>query len=191
MDDLNGQLVNLRPIKDADLEYLAALKNDMRTQGWNQRLPPSYTPRTVRERIERNTGPNKGVWAIETKDGKVVGHISYDEERVRLRASIGIITGMEAWGKGYAREAMELILRFLFEERGMQVALLYTLSDRVRMMGLAKKLGFRTSSVLREATVIGGKASDAIIMDLLREEYYSTRGSADRPLSTSRAAGPM
>ena len=187
MDNLNGQLVNLRPIRDTDLEYLAALRNDMRTQGWNQRLPPSYTPRTVKERIEKNNGPNKGVWVIETKDGKIVGQINYDEERVRLGASIGVITGMEAWGKGYAREAMELILRFLFEERGLQVAVLFTLSDRVRMMGLAKKLGFRISTVMRECTVIGGKASDAIIMDLLRDEYYSARGAADKSPSPSHA----
>lgn len=179
MDNLSGQLVNLRPIKESDLEYLVVLRNDMRTQGWNQRLPPCYTPKKVMERIKKNVGLNKGIWAIETKNGKIVGQISYDEERVRLSAAIGILTGTEAWGKGYAKEAMELILRFLFEERGLRVAILYTLADRVRMIGLAEKLGFRISVRMRESAIIGGKAYDMLIMDLLREEYYSSRNMPD------------
>jgi RimJ/RimL family protein N-acetyltransferase len=174
MDNLSGSLVNLRPLRDEDFEFLAGLRNDMRTQGWNQRLPPCYTPKMVKERVEKDYDkPNRGVWGIETKDGKLVGYINYEETPPRLGATIGVITCVESWGKGHAREAMELILRFLFEERGLQVASLWTLSDRVRMIGLAQKLGFKASARLRESAIVGGKVYDTLVMDMIREEYLS------------------
>ncbi len=179
MDNLSGKIVNLRPLRDEDLEFLAGLRNDMRTQGWNQRLPPCYTPKMIKERIEKNySKPNMGVWGIETKERKLVGYINYEEEPPRLRATIGIITSVESWGKGHAREALELIMRFLFEERGLQVVSLWTLSDRVRMIGLAQKLGFGISACLRESAIVGGKVCDTIIMDMLREEYLSRKRAA-------------
>jgi len=174
MDNLTGSLVNLRPLRDGDFEFLAGLRNDLRTQGWNQRLPPCYTPKMVKDRVEKNYDkPDRGVWGIETKDGKLVGYINYEEAPPRLGATIGIITCMDSWGKGHAKEAMELILRFLFEERGLQVASLWTLSDRERMIGLAQKLGFRIGARLRESAIIGGKVYDTIGMDIVSEEYIS------------------
>ena len=179
MDNLMGNLVNLRPLRDDDFEFLAGLRNDLRTQGWNQRLPPCYTPKMVKDRFEKNDDKtNRGVWGIETKNGKLVGYVNYVEEPPRLGATIGIITCVDSWGKGHAREAMGLILRFLFEERGLQVASLWTLSDRERMIGLAQKLGFRISTRLRESAIIGGKVYDTIGMDMVREEYISKHSAA-------------
>ena len=179
MDNLSGTLVNLRSLRDVDLEFLAGLRNDMRTQGWNQRLPPCYTPKIIKERLERNySKPNVGIWGIETKEGRLVGYVNYEEGPPRLRATIGIITCIDSWGKGHAREALELVMRFLFDERGLQVVSLWTLSDMVRMIGLAEKLGFSVSARLRESAIIGGEVHDTIVMDILREEYLSRHSSA-------------
>ena len=92
---------------------------------------------------------------------------------------LGAITGPEHWGKGYAREAQELVLKFLFEDRGVQVVNLWTTSWNVRALHGAEKLGFKLAARLREATVMDGKRCDAIIMDMTREDYYSTRKLAD------------
>jgi len=180
MDNLSGELVRLRALRDEDYEYLASLRNDMRTQAWNQRLPPSFTPKRIKERLEKNFArPNTGVWGIETKDGKLIGYLNYEEDHPRLGATIGISTGMEAWGKGYAKEAMELTIRFLFEERGLQVVSLWTTSWNARMVGLAGKLGFKISVRLREDVILGGKVYDTLMMDMLREEYHASRGLKD------------
>ena len=44
MERFEGKLVRLRPYRDGDLDYFTGLRNDMRTQGWNQRMPPRATP---------------------------------------------------------------------------------------------------------------------------------------------------
>ncbi|MCK5310303.1 MAG: hypothetical protein KAJ64_06615 [Thermoplasmata archaeon] len=50
METLTGEKVKLRPVKEEDFEYFANLKNNMFTQGWNQRLPPNSTAETVRKK---------------------------------------------------------------------------------------------------------------------------------------------
>lgn len=176
MDDLTGKLVKLRPVRDEDFEYFASLRNDLRTQAWNQRMPPCFTAKKIKERFEKITEKkDAGLWSIEAKDGKLIGYLNYEEGPQRLAATVGIATGMEAWGKDYAREAVELVLEFLFVERGLQVVRLWTNSWNVRAVGLAKKLGFRDSIRLREEVVMGGKLYDALMMDMLREEYYESR----------------
>ncbi len=184
MDTLSGSLVTLRPVRDEDLEYLASLRNDMRTQARGQRFPPCHTAAVVRKRNEESQGnPLKGLWCIEAKGGQLVGTVDYHEYAPRLGAIMGIVTGMEHWGKGYAREAMEMVMRFLFEERGLYLVNLWTTSWNVRMVGLAEKLGFRIAIRERESRTLEGSIFDGLFMDILREEYYETRKRAsDLPL---------
>jgi len=180
MDTLSGELVRLRAVKDEDLEYLASLKNDMRTQAAGRRDPPRFTATFMRERHEKTLGsPMKGLWSIETKGGELVGTVDYHEYSPRLGAILGIVTGTEHWGKGYGREALELVIRFLFEERGLRVVNLWTTSWNVRMVGLARKLGFKIAMHERESRWLGGAIYDGLFMDMLREEYYAARGLED------------
>jgi len=180
METLTGKLVKLRPVRDSDFEYFASLKNDMRTQAWNQRLPPCFSPATMKERYERNLKrPNTGVFAIETLDGQLIGSMEYREGPPRLSATIGTIVGMEHWGRGHGAEAIELVLRFLFQERGLQVVGLWTQTGNPRAVRAAEKLGFRIGARLRENSVIDGKVVDTLYMDLLREEWYASRGIQD------------
>ena len=180
MDTLSGSLIRLRPLKNEDLAYIASLKNDMRTQASGRRHPPRITPTTLGERYAKTlSSPLKGLWCIETIGGELVGTVDYDEYVPRLAAMLGIMTGGEHWGKGCAKEALELVIRFLFEERGLQVVNLWTTSWNVRMVGLAQNLGFRISIRERQSRWLGGAIYDGVFMDMLREEFYSSRGLED------------
>ena len=180
MDTMTGKLIRLRPHKEEDYEFFAALKNDLRTQAWNQRLPPRATVKTVAKWVEKEyEKPDCGTWSIETLEGELVGHIGYGEGPLRFAASIGVITGVDFWGKGYAMEAHELLLEFLFEERGIQVIRLWTQAGGERGVAAAQKIGFKISARFREGSIIGGKLVDGIYMDMLREEYYESRGMVD------------
>jgi RimJ/RimL family protein N-acetyltransferase len=181
MDKLEGKLIRLRPVREEDFEFFAELKNDLRTQAWNQRMPPRQTVEGVKawwEKERKKT--NSGTWSIETQDGQLVGHVGYDESPIRLSASMGIITGVDFWGKGYAQEAHELLFEFLFEERGIQSVHLWTQSGNERGVKAAEKLGFKISARFRENSIIGGKVTDTLFMDMTREEYYEARGKEDR-----------
>ncbi|MBI5000135.1 MAG: GNAT family N-acetyltransferase [Euryarchaeota archaeon] len=181
MERLEGKLVRLRPMKDSDYEYFAALKNDLRTQAWNQRLPMANTAAMMKEKFEKAAKrPNSADFSIEKLDGTLIGHIGYHEGTPRLDATIGVVTGHEHWGKGYSQEAHELMLHYLFEERGLQAVRLWTQSANERGVAAAKKMGFKVGARFRENTIANGKYSDTIYMDVLREEYYKSRGMTDR-----------
>ena len=181
MNSLTGKLVRLRPVRESDFEFFAALKNDLRTQAYNQRLPMRATVDGVRDWWEKERKkPFSGEWSIETLKGKLVGHIGYEEYAPRHAATMGVIIGVEYWGKGYNQEAHELILNFLFEERGIQIVKLYTQGGGKRGIAAAKKIGFQVSSIGREGCIIGGKAVDHVIMDMLREDWYKSRKKKDR-----------
>ncbi len=180
MHKFEGKLVRLRPPKDEDFEFYAELKNDLRTQAWNQRLPLRATVEGVKEWWDKERKkPNSGEWSIETLDGELVGHIGYGESPPRLAATMGIIIGVDYWGKGYTQEAHELLLEFLFEERGIQVVNLWTQSGGERGVKAAENLGFRISARFRENSIIGGKVTDTLFMDMTREEYYKSRKLED------------
>lgn len=179
-ETLQGKLVRLRPYKDEDYEYLASLKNNMYTQAWNQRLPPKYTAELIKKRNqERSDKPNSAALAIETLDGTLVGDISYGEGLPRYDATFGIVLGKEYWGKGYGEEAQELVLEFLFLERGLQVVRLWTQTGFPWAQKAAEKLGFKVMIRFRENTIIDGKVHDSLYMDILREEYFAFRKLKD------------
>jgi RimJ/RimL family protein N-acetyltransferase len=50
----------------------------------------------------------------------------------------------------------------------------------VRAVGAAKKLGFKVSVRVREGTIMYGQLHDTLCLDMLREEYYESRGKEDR-----------
>ena len=181
MKVLEGELVRIRPVKDDDLGYLAGLKNNLMTQGWNQRLPPNVTAEKIGKRFrETNEKPNRAILAMETLDGPLLGNINYHEETPRHDASIGIVMGTEFWGKGYAHEAQELLLHFLFVERNIAVVRLWTQPGFPWAQKAAEKLGFKVSVRFRENTIIDGKVVDSLCMDMLREEYFQDRQLEDK-----------
>lgn len=181
MDSMSGKLVVLRAPRDEDCEFIAALRNDLRTQAWNQRLAPCVMPHRIEERLHEGLKrPNTGMFIVETKEQERVGYVNYEEGTPRLSATIGISTLEDFWGKGHAMEAIEILLQFLFEERGLLVVRAWTQSGNMRAVKGAEKLGFKKSARIRESAIIEGQLHDTLMMDLLREEYYESRGMEDK-----------
>ena len=179
--------VTLRPPTDDDCQFLADLGINMRTQGWNQRLPPTRTAERVSEKIKEGLKkPYHAMLMIDTEKDGTVGYITYDEEKPGLGATLGLITAEDHWGKGYAQIATEIVLEFLFEERGLQVIWAWSQSGNVRAVGAAEKMGFKVSVRVREGTIMYGKLHDTLCLDMLREEYYESQGKEDRMKGGSR-----
>lgn len=177
---LEGKLVRLRPVREQDYEYFAGLKNNMFTQAWNHRLPPNFTADKMRKRFqEANDKPNSAILAIEKLDGTLVGNINYHEGLPRYEATFGLALGREHWGQGLGEEAQELILEFLFVERGLRVVRLWTQTGFPWARKSAERLGFRVMVRMRENTIIDGKPCDTLYMDMLRSEYFASRGLQD------------
>ena len=144
---MEGEHILLREERLEDMPNFAALQNDLDTQGWGKTLPPDYTENMYIKRFEGREfsfDPKEGRFVIVSKEsGKFAGMISYSGLRPRWSVIIGIIMDKKYWGTGFAFDAQDVLLKFLFLELGLQV-------------------------VLRR-----GGVYDTLVMDLLREEYFA------------------
>ena len=187
MDRLIGKNVQLRPWRESDMDYFAELKNDLRTQAWSQRISPNTRPESMLERFKKSDKKERSaIFTIETLEGVLVGNINYSEWQPRLCAVLGIATGAEHWGKGYASEAQELLLNFLFRERGVTIVRLYTQSGNKGAIRAAEKLGFKISVRARQGCLIKEEVTDNLVMDMTREEFFALRNVED-PLNIYEA----
>ncbi len=173
---LEGKLVLLREEQPGDISKLTALRNDLETQAWSKTLPPDYTEEMYMKRFqarEFSFDPKEGRFVITAREsGEFVGLIIYSELHPRWSATIGVVIGKKFWGTGFAAEAQELLLKFLFIELGLRVVRLYTHTGNPRAIGLAKKAGFKVAVRQREAIFKNGEVYDNLMMDLLREEFF-------------------
>ena len=173
---LEGKRVRLREVRESDLPLLVSLRNDLDTQGWSQTLPPDYTYNVYKKQYEEETFSfkrNRARFIIETLDtGEAAGNVSYYSYNPRRGVTVGIAIAKQFWSAGLAYDALEVLLRFLFEELGVRVVRLWTTGSNEKAIALARRSGFRDAARLREAIIRRGKLTDNVMMDLLREEYY-------------------
>jgi RimJ/RimL family protein N-acetyltransferase len=174
---LEGELVVLREEHRDDQKVFAALRNDLDTQAWAKALPPDYTEEMHVKRfegLEFTFQRTSARFVMEDKaSGRVAGFVSYNGEQHRLSASIGIVVAREFWGTGVALDAQETLLRFLFGELGLREVHLWTHSGLPKAIGLAGRSGFVECIRLRESVFKNGRLLDAVVMSLLREDYYA------------------
>jgi RimJ/RimL family protein N-acetyltransferase len=174
---LDGRIVILREERGDDTDLLLELRNSMASQGWNQALPPDFTELMDRKRQEKrefSTDRDSAFFIIEHRDtGEALGRINYTGLQPRWSATIGISVLERAWGTQVAYDAQEVLLHFLFNDLGLRVVRLWTHSANERAIRLAERSGFRTSMQSREAGYKGGRVLDMVMMDVLREEYYT------------------
>jgi RimJ/RimL family protein N-acetyltransferase len=174
---LEGDLVILREERLQDVGPLVDLRNDLETQAWSKTLPPDYTEAMYTKRYqdrEFSYDRDDGRFIIETLDThEFAGTISYTGLEPRWVATIGIMVAKKFWGTGLASDAQEVLLKFMFQELGLRVVRLYTHSGNPRAVGLAQKSGFQISVRRRQAIFKGGALFDNLVLDLLREEYFT------------------
>ncbi|MCJ7660780.1 MAG: GNAT family N-acetyltransferase [Anaerolineales bacterium] len=87
-------------------------------------------------------------------------------------SSVGIGIGeREYWSKGYGTDAMNVILRFAFDELNLYRISLNVFEYNQRAIRSYEKVGFVVEGREREFLRRAGRRWDMIFMGLLREEW--------------------
>jgi len=109
-------------------------------------------------------------------DGEVAGAIQYYEETDPdyRSAGIDVYLGARFQDRGIGTEALALLARFLFEERGHHRLTIDPAASNPRAIRAYAKVGFRPVGVMREyERGRDGTFHDGLLMDLLRNELRS------------------
>lgn len=107
-------------------------------------------------------------WGMRTlADGEFLGCCDLSEiDRRHRRAEVGFILGRDAWGKGYALEAMRTVVAFA-ATHGLRKLMARTHLGNRRSEALLEKLGFTQEGLLRGHILKDGERRDCLVYGLL------------------------
>lgn len=143
--------------------------------GWK----PHESVEESREIIEGLFLPS-GAWGIHEIDsdglpGPMIGTIALEVDRFRPDAKskeIGYSLAKDAWGKGYMTEAAAEVIRYAFENLGMEILTICTSPVNKRSQRVAEKNGFIYEGRIRRAyRIYTGELRDSLVFSLTKEEW--------------------
>jgi aminoglycoside 6'-N-acetyltransferase len=163
---LRGERVLLRPGGLEDAEKLIRIRKE-----------PEVARRWGSEDIEDEVregfvGTDEG-FVIEV-DGEAVGAIQYGEEEDPMyrHASVDVFLATSHHGRGLGTEAIRLLARHLFEDRGHHRLTIDPAAENAAAIRAYEKAGFRPVGIMRGyERGPDGAWHDGLLMDLLREEF--------------------
>jgi aminoglycoside 6'-N-acetyltransferase len=164
---LAGRRVRLRPGRPGDAPRLRAILAEPSVRRW------WGEPDRVAVIEEDLRGGASSVLLVVEVDGQVAGGIQYHEEDDPMyrHAGIDIYLGGRFRGQGAGREAVALLARYLFDQRGHHRITIDPAAANRQAIRSYTKVGFRPVGVMRQYERGGdGHFHDGLLMDLLRGE---------------------
>jgi RimJ/RimL family protein N-acetyltransferase len=83
----------------------------------------------------------------------------------------GVTLGADHRRKGYATEAVVMLLRFMFAERRYHKCEARILAHNEASLALHRRLGFVEEGRLRDRAYFGGRHHDLVVMGILADEF--------------------
>lgn len=171
-----GKKVRLRAILPNDWEKFH--ENDQDSEG-ARFCDAIYFPRsadgtkawTEQEASKGPHGDNR-MLAIETLDGDLVGSInSHSCDRRNGTFKYGVAIFRAEWRKGYASEAVKILLRYFFYELRYEKVTAHIYAFNINSIRLQEQLGFKLEGKLRNMIFTNGIHYDEYVYGLLRSEF--------------------
>ncbi|TCI95109.1 GNAT family N-acetyltransferase [Tenacibaculum sp. M341] len=175
MNTLKGKLVSLKAIEPEDLEFLFTIEND--ESFWelsNTQAPFSkfllkqyienchldiYEAKQLRLAVKEN-GTNKNVGLIDL----------FDFDPKNKRAGVGIIIHTNSQKKGYASEALSLLINYSFIHLQLHQLYANVTSDNNNSLHLFKKHNFKQIGIKKDWILSKGAYKDEILFQLIHEK---------------------
>ncbi|WP_028800172.1 GNAT family N-acetyltransferase [Streptomyces sp. 142MFCol3.1] len=170
-----GRRVRLRAIEPDDWTAFARFADEGGRRGNRLDLPRSAESYRAwaKEQTVAKCDDDRFRLAIETTDtGELVGTIG--SHRTGLRSGwfeFDVTVGADHRRKGYATEALVLVLRFMFAERRYHKCLAVIFAHNEASLALTRRVGFTEEGRLREHVFFAGRHHDLVMMGMLAEEF--------------------
>lgn len=181
-----GERVRLRAVEPDDWTAFARFADDGRRAGRLElpRSAESYRAWAREQAVAEDEGDRFRL-AVETTAGKeLVGTVA--SQRTGRHSGwfeFDVMIGAEHRRRGYAAEALTLLLRFMFAERRYHKCLGAIFAHNEASLALTRRLGFTEEGRLREHVFFAGRHHDLVMMGLLAGEFEQrhTTSRTNRP----------
>lgn len=168
---LETERLRLAPLAAGDAEHLFPIMGDPEVMAyWDvaEIDDPDLVSQIIAGQVEDMGRGRAMYWAMRTlADGQFLGSCDLSEiDRWHRRAEVGFMLGRDAWGHGYAQEAMLAVIAFAGANGVRKLAARTHLGNR-RSEVLLQKLGFTEEGLLRGHILKDGERRDCRLFGLL------------------------
>ncbi len=114
-------------------------------------------------------------WSVtRKKDNKVIGSCGFNYwSRDHNRAEISYDLNYDFWNKGIMTDVVKSVLAFAFTQMKLQRVEATVNPNNMGSLKVLRKCNFKKEGVLREHKLLHGKFTDAIILSLIKREYFN------------------
>ena len=175
-----GRLARLRGVEPEDWETLYAWNQDTDTEQSMYFIPFPTSKEEVRQWVAKMAlqrgEDDRFFFIIETLAHEVVGSISTascDRRNGTFSYGVGVIATHRR--KGYASEAIMLLLNYFFRELRYQKVTAHIYSFNEPSIHLHERLGFKREGQLRRMIYTDGRYVDDIVFGLTADEFSELR----------------
>ena len=173
---LNGEKVTLKLIKESEIEELLEIENEsqLRIVG-DDDIPYPFSKESITKFLQIEA-PNQVFGICLNKENKLVGNIAiYNVNQQNLNCEIGLVISKNHQRKGFGKEALQILIDFIFNYLPMQKIKLDVFSFNKSAISLYEKLGFKHEGTLRNELFRFGKFQDMELFGLLRTEWENSK----------------
>lgn len=152
-DVLRGALVELRPFTIDDVNPVFEACQDEEIHRWTVTLPWPYTVEHARSWIEAHASQRQAgsAWhfaVVEAETNSFSGAISLERSaRAPCSAGVGYWTAPWARRRGYATDALRIVVNFTFDTTDIERIRLVTVVGNLASEGVAAHAGFKVLAV--------------------------------------------
>ena len=142
--------LRLRPLLPADAERVAEILSHPEVGWMIRQIPLPYPPEEARKWLDTHAGERASGHAYRfgvILEGRLIGCADIDGIANRA-GELGYWFDPASWGRGYAFEAADAVVRFAFADLGLQKISATHAHDNPRSGRLLLKLGFRETGRL-------------------------------------------
>ncbi|MDI6787718.1 MAG: UDP-4-amino-4,6-dideoxy-N-acetyl-beta-L-altrosamine N-acetyltransferase [Planctomycetota bacterium] len=177
---LVGKRIRLRAVEEKDLPKIVEWRNKPEIyQYFYEYEPLSNAQQKIWfEKFLKNE--SEKYFIIETTAGKAIGTVGLthiDWRNRKCEWGRFLIGEKKHQGKGYGKEAVALILKYVFEHLNMHKLYCDLFASNQKVISLYKSSGFEIEGTLRKHVFKNGDYQDVVMMGMLKEEYIKNRKS--------------
>jgi [ribosomal protein S5]-alanine N-acetyltransferase len=163
--------LTLRPLELSDIPQLVPLIGARQVAATTLRIPHPYSEKDADTFLAMPPG-NETTFAIVVREGnRLCGGMGLRVEEQHRRAELGYWIGVPYWGNGYATEAGQAVIRFGFQQLGLNRIFAAHFRHNPASGRVLAKLGMRYEGRLRQHIWKWGEFVDSEAYAILREEW--------------------
>jgi RimJ/RimL family protein N-acetyltransferase len=173
---LKTERLVLRPVAPSDAPALFAARGDsqvMQYWDWPEMASAHDVEKIILAHGEELESGRTIWWAVAKSDGgQAIGECDLSEiDRHHRRAEVGFLFARAYWRCGYATEAMQAVVKYAFDQLGLERLWARCHAGNVASVRLLERLGFQYEGTLRAHIVRDGGRRDCPIYGLMRPSH--------------------